>query len=280
MLRTKSNNSIINKQEELHKIRRYSQNGFFLVDKVIVSKFGWIGAGVLSNLLDKYEYWLCKENQNIDGWFFHTMQHQACILGLSEYQIREQKKILIENGIIQVKLRGIPPKEFYKINLEVLDLILKKHLRDNPLIFRGITLKKLEGLPSNNLRDIKDTKSKDTKSKEEKINKKDFFLNKFPLDWKENKSFQEALFDFAEHRLQKNSSGLTEPAMKLAAKKLLKFPIQTAITTLNDSTAAGYTGLFPKSVAKGGNGKSKFEFTEESYSNQENATSYPKGHEI
>ena len=224
---------------------------------MIVSKFGWIGAGVLSNLLDKYEYWLCKENQNIDGWFFHTMQHQACILGLSEYQIREQKKILIENGIIQVKLRGIPPKEFYKINLEVLDLILKKHLRD-----------------------IKDTKSKDTKSKEEKINKKDFFLNQFPLDWKENKSFQEALFDFAEHRLQKNSSGLTEPAMKQAAKKLLKFPIQTAITTLNDSTAAGYTGLFPKSVAKGGNGKSKFEFTEESYSNQENATSYPKGHEI
>ncbi len=147
MERTK--HSITPNEAEITIIESFKSSGYLIVNKTLIKEIGLIPAIILSNYIDKHIYF---QNQfpNNNNWFFLTHANQTEQLGLSDHQIRQAKKKLIEACYIQTEMRGIPPKEWYLINFINL--------------YKGIFLKKLKELPLKNLRNIKETKNKENKN--------------------------------------------------------------------------------------------------------------------
>ena len=102
-------------------LKNSSQVGSFLmVSKKLLSSFGPEIAIFISNLIDKHEYF--KENfPDNEGWFFLVHNQQIEQTGLTLWKIHNCKRIAILNGWIETKLKGSPAKEWYKINLQLLD---------------------------------------------------------------------------------------------------------------------------------------------------------------
>ena len=61
---------------------------------------------------------------NHDGVFRQKMETLSENLHMSIPKIRRIKKRLIEDGIITTKLKGVPPKEQYEVNVEALEELL------------------------------------------------------------------------------------------------------------------------------------------------------------
>ena len=128
MIRTKTSDSIfLSKEQVLYHISHYSKSAFFLTNKFVVGLFGWVSAGVLTNLIDKQHYFI-HSGKCTDGWFYQTTQQQSEILKLSEYQIRVSKKELMENGILITEMRGLPAKEWYFIDYSRLQKLIEMGL--------------------------------------------------------------------------------------------------------------------------------------------------------
>lgn len=147
MIRTKLRKSDtpnpLTPEEFRFELQRYKQNQFFKVDRTLMSRFGLVTASVLSNLINLQLHFFESEKCP-DGWFFQTMQQQSELFGLSEYLIRNVKKELMDLGILETEMRGIPPKEWYFINHLRLRKIILEHLRNIRLNLKGISLKNLE----------------------------------------------------------------------------------------------------------------------------------------
>lgn len=95
-------------------------NAYLIVNKNLILSVGPRNAVYLGNLIDKFQYFQDREMLQEDRSFFLTYEDQRDQLGLSDYQIRECKKTLVGLGVIQTRMKGTPPKEFYKINFRVL----------------------------------------------------------------------------------------------------------------------------------------------------------------
>jgi len=151
MKRTKQSN---NQPIEALLIESFKSTGYLIVNKTLIKQFRLIPAVLLSNYIDKHIYFQEKFPDN-DGWFFLTHEQQTEQLGLSDHQIRQGKKELKEKRYIQTKQKGIPAKEWYRINFMNL--------------YRGQALEKFEGKPLKNSRAIKETKLKETINKDNNI---------------------------------------------------------------------------------------------------------------
>ncbi|MFW6326760.1 MAG: hypothetical protein ACOC2F_00450 [Bacteroidota bacterium] len=93
----------------------FKSSGYLVLNKSLIQTFGLIKSCIISNLLDKHQYF-CEKHPKHEGWFFLTHEQQKEQLGLSEYTLVKNKKELIQDGIIEVKRQGVPSKEWYKIN--------------------------------------------------------------------------------------------------------------------------------------------------------------------
>lgn len=107
-----------------------SQDSFLLVNKKLIKKIGLIQAVVLSLFLDKHKFFLL-ENKDDDGWFYRTRNKMTEETGLSAYQIRQAVEILKKNGFIDIKLKGVPAKYYYKICYTKLISVLLDEAVDN-----------------------------------------------------------------------------------------------------------------------------------------------------
>ena len=217
-------------------IEAFKSTGYLIVNKTLIKQFGLLPAILLSNYIDKHIYFREKFPDN-DGWFFLTHENQMNQLGMAEYSIRKYKTYLKDKGIIKTTQKGIPAKEWYKIDFQklvgYLGQDLPKTTGQEPKISKGL---------------YKDT----NKIKENKIriNKKEFsLLENLPNKWKDNQPFQESLQSYLTHRKEKRQT-LTPEACKRLAKKLSKYSISTVINALNNSVDNGWTGVFPESVNK------------------------------
>ena len=95
-------------------------DAFLKVNKRLLSRFGPEVAVFISNLIDKYEYF----NENFpdkDGWFFLIHNQQMEQTGLTIWKLSKCKRIAILNKWIETRWIGSPAKEWYKINLELLN---------------------------------------------------------------------------------------------------------------------------------------------------------------
>lgn len=156
--------------EQLLALEAFSSDSFLIVNKKLVSIFGPCTAIFLSNLIDKYKYYKDK-HKLIDGeGFFSTFEEQAEDTNMTQYMLRKCKKELIDKGILETYMKGIPPKEIYIINFtELIEIIKEKYERNIPIKNdRNKGTKFNRNKPIKNGRNNKDTKLNNTKLNETK----------------------------------------------------------------------------------------------------------------
>jgi hypothetical protein len=91
-----------------------SSSAFLVLNKSIATRLGLNSAILLADLISKEEYFIAKGMT--DGWFFNTEANIELDTTLTAYQQRKSLKTLKKEGLIEVKRKGIPAKQFFKIN--------------------------------------------------------------------------------------------------------------------------------------------------------------------
>ena len=91
-----------------------SSTAFLVLNKGLAREIGLKAAVLLADLISKEEYFIA--NGMTDGWFFNTEANIEEDTTLNSYHQRKCLKTLKDKGLIQVKRKGIPAKQYFKIN--------------------------------------------------------------------------------------------------------------------------------------------------------------------
>lgn len=98
---------------------------FVRVPRPLNRLFGCETALVLSELFSEYEYWKSQNKLGKGGWFFSTVENMKYMTGLSKHKQSKSCKELEEYGIIQMRYYGMPPKRYFRFNLEGIEKLQK-----------------------------------------------------------------------------------------------------------------------------------------------------------
>ena len=104
-------------ETEEYKIQKEltTADDYYCINKNVLRRFGWEMTGFIAMFVSMsiYSY---KTHPHYNGWFFYKRK-DLCEHGLfNEKAIAQMKKELIESGLIEVRRKGIPSLEWYKIN--------------------------------------------------------------------------------------------------------------------------------------------------------------------
>tara|TARA_R110000787_G_scaffold109662_3_gene218227 strand:+ start:3148 stop:3768 length:621 start_codon:yes stop_codon:yes gene_type:complete len=91
-----------------------SSSAFLIVNKSLAKQIGLKETVLLADLISKEEYFIA--NGMTDGWFFNTEANIEADTTLTPFMQRKCLKALRKYGIIETKRKGIPAKQFFKIN--------------------------------------------------------------------------------------------------------------------------------------------------------------------
>jgi len=91
-----------------------SSSAFIVLNKQLAKQVGLKEAVLLADLISKEEYFIA--NGMTDGWFFNTEANIERDTTLTSYQQRKVLKTLKKYQIIETKRKGIPAKQYFKIN--------------------------------------------------------------------------------------------------------------------------------------------------------------------
>lgn len=93
------------------------------LNKELVKKIGLVETLVLQHLIDL--------NENIfDGEFYQQMDRIAEELTIGEWKVKECIKTLKDRNLIIIEKKGMPAKNYYKINgKEIIELMIKDELQ-------------------------------------------------------------------------------------------------------------------------------------------------------
>jgi len=91
-----------------------SSTAFIVLNKELAKRVGLKEAVLLADLISKEEYFIA--NGMTDGWFFNTEANIEKDTTLTAYQQRKCLTTLKKEGLIEVKRKGIPAKQYFKIN--------------------------------------------------------------------------------------------------------------------------------------------------------------------
>ena len=91
-----------------------SSTAFLVLNKELARQVGLKEAVLLADLISKEEYFIA--NGMTDGWFFNTEANIEKDTTLTAYQQRKCLKELKKHQLIEVKRKGIPAKQYFKIN--------------------------------------------------------------------------------------------------------------------------------------------------------------------
>ena len=107
-----------------------SSTAFLVLNKELARKIGLKEAILLADLISKEEYFISKGMT--DGWFFNTEANIETDTTLNPYNQRKCLKTLKKYEIIETKRKGIPAKQYFKINeyqvLQILNNLSDKNL--------------------------------------------------------------------------------------------------------------------------------------------------------
>lgn len=102
-----------------------STDGFIQVNKTLIKKVGLHEAILIGELCAEYNYW-DEQDKLEDDYFYSTRDNIEENTGLSEHYQRKALSTLYELGIILIEKRGLPAKNYYKINFDVLLSIIEE----------------------------------------------------------------------------------------------------------------------------------------------------------
>lgn len=129
------------KQIENLAIEAFRSEGFLMLNKKMIKVIGLFPALLLSNYIDKYEYFR-RKNVNHNGWFYFTHKQLIEQLGLAETFIRKYKQRLIKWRLLEVKCIGSPSKEWFKIDFVALMSVLESGVLES----QGLGVQEPKGL--------------------------------------------------------------------------------------------------------------------------------------
>ena len=94
------------------------------VNKVLAKKLGLEASVLFADLAGSQLYWDSQNKTDNEGWFFRTQKDIEDQTTLSPKVQTKCIKILIENGLVQTKLKGLPAVTHYLIGeLEITNLL-------------------------------------------------------------------------------------------------------------------------------------------------------------
>lgn len=126
-------------------------DGSIIVNKNLARNIGIQEAIFFSELISKYIYF-SEKGELKDGYFFNTVENLEYDTCLSDYQQRKCIQKLREIGLISTKLKGIPPKRYFKIT-DNIDLLLSQIFNNSRIESKetkDLNLKKFKNLYYNN----------------------------------------------------------------------------------------------------------------------------------
>ena len=100
-------------------INLLANNGYIILNKIVIKKLGLHEAVILGELCSEYTHWE-KNGKLEDNYFYSTRENIEENTGLSAYQQREPMKNLINLGIILEKSKGMPLQKWYSLNSKLL----------------------------------------------------------------------------------------------------------------------------------------------------------------
>lgn len=136
-----------------------SSNSYLTVNKVLAKKVGLEASVLFADLAGSQLYWNTQEKTDSQGWFFRTQKDIEEQTTLSPKVQSRCIKILIEHGLVQTKLKGLPAVTHYLIGeLEVTKLINMFSLkvesslaeREKLVSTKGSTIKNINNKNINN----------------------------------------------------------------------------------------------------------------------------------
>lgn len=146
------NRNLPNEQDqiELNVVTMLRAKNFMIINKDLLNIYGLNVTVFLSDIIDKHQYFKTKF-QITDGWFYNTENERERTTKLSPHIQKQCIKILIQDNILEVERRGIPAKQFFKINYENINNKLLKYqqqvlkiLRTDDQNFKDSSLKNKE----------------------------------------------------------------------------------------------------------------------------------------
>lgn len=103
-----------------------SSRNYIALNKTLMQEYGLHEAILLGELASEYEYWEAQGQITDDGYFYSTVENVKENTTLSDSQQRKAIASLKKKGVLDVSLKGIPAKRFFKINenalLELLNI--------------------------------------------------------------------------------------------------------------------------------------------------------------
>jgi len=90
-------------------------DGFVIYNRNLARNIGVNEAILYSELLSRWNYFKERGQLTEDGFFFNTVKDLEEWTALSEYQQRRALNSLKEKGLIEIEVRGIPAKRYFRI---------------------------------------------------------------------------------------------------------------------------------------------------------------------
>ena len=125
-----------------------SSTAFIVLNKELARQVGLKEAILLADLISKEEYFIA--NGMTDGWFFNTEANIYKDTTLNSYHQRKCLKVLKAKGLIEVKRKGIPAKQYFKIKeQQVIQILTNLSVKKSPTINKNKEIKITNNIISN-----------------------------------------------------------------------------------------------------------------------------------
>jgi hypothetical protein len=86
------------------------------INKALARSIGLEASILLADLISKEEYFRIKEELDEEGYFYNTQENIEIDTTLSPHKQRQAINLLIEKGLVKMKLAGSPARNYYKID--------------------------------------------------------------------------------------------------------------------------------------------------------------------
>lgn len=229
-----------------------ASNNYIVVNKDVMQKLGVYPAVMLGELAGEYNYFY-KTGGLVDGMFYSTIENIQNNTTLSRHQQTEAISKLKELGIIDVVVKGIPAKRYFRLNEnKLVEMLVNEKEAANKNVenlHTGMSetdkqdVKKLAGNNNNNSnKENNNNTNKKERKKEKNQTDYDQIINELVV----NEEVKNELYEFIKMR-KFIKKPLTNKGLELIINQLFNLSIVPGdqIKILDNSIANNWAGLFP-----------------------------------
>jgi len=232
-------------EEVLSIAMRFSQDQYH-IPKILVGLLGNVEAALFLGVL----LWNYLNNENVvknDGWFFHTSS-QWERMGITARKRRKFQEQLTELGFVEIKKKGIPAKNHYRLMLDNLVVAITSSSKDSVQSLQNVTTSNNETLPqdvtkSNNIHII--NKKEKEKEKTDSLFDEELVLAKLNKtgDYLPPKKKLMAEFNLPEYKAKEVYKKLKVCSNEMRKAALMRFIHNPSAKLVIDGVATATQGM-------------------------------------